>query len=1046
MRIVSPIAAYGTGTATVRHGCSPAVCRQGARTIGAAALAGLAVFVPLAVARAQRSPSPVESEQMAFRHLTIADGLSQNAVTAIVQDRRGFMWFGTKDGLDRYDGYAFLVFRHDPYDSTSISVGAVSAIFEDSRGQLWVGTRNGAVNRFDRTHERFDRIVDGPSRPITAIAEDSSGALWIGSDGDGLFRLRAPAGTGAVTVDRFVHAATDPASLGDDRVSAVLADRRGDLWLGTDAGLDRLERTSESSATFSHITATNGVTLRLIDAPVTALHEDARGRLWIGSVPGFSMLDPSRTAIQRYYNRSSTFRHGWGRPVQLAEDPSGVLWAATHAELTRFDPASGTFASVDHDPGDPKSVSSDLAIAVYRDRSDVIWVGTNGYGVDAYDPKARRFATLRRPVDLPSRTSGFSVYAVEEDHTGAVWIGSSVLYRWDREAGTLRSFESASLRPSGFGNTEVWSIVEAPAGVLWAGTNLGLFRYEPATRRTRLYRSGRTDSAGLPRRAVFAVLRARDGAIWALTEDHVLRLADPARGRFQRWRFRDGPLPDEWGPLTFVQDSTGVFWIGSPSGLTRFDAGTRSMRRFRNDPRQPTSLGNDDVRALRLDPRHPDRVLWVGTAGGLNRFDLASETFQHITRRDGLPNDVVYGILPDASGALWLSTNKGLSQYDPSTHRFRNFDAGDGLQSNEFNTGAAFRSASGELFFGGIYGLNYFRPGDVRDNPHAPAVAITGFRRNGRPESVRDSGTVLRSTISDADTLRLSHRDAVITFEFAALEYSAPAKNRYRYRMAGINDTWMPPGTAHSATYTNLPPGRFTFQVRASNNDGVWNDVGASLAVIVLPPWWRTPWAYVLYSLLGATVLLVGRRRTLQRVRLENRLEVERVEHEQLRQLERARSRLFANVSHEFRTPLTLTLGPLDDLHYGRHGHLAPSAVEQVGAGAAQARRAFSISWTRSWSSRAPRPDTSPSARAGSTSASSWRPSAAGFVPLAERKVIAYQVVTPPEPVEVVADADHLDQRAVEPVVERVQVHARRGNGARRRQRRRAVGRHRGAG
>ena len=949
-------------------------------------------------------------ERVSFRHLTIADGLSQNAVSAIVQDRRGFMWFGTKDGLNRHDGYEFVVFRHDPFDSTSIADSDISAILEDGRGRLWVGTRGGGVSRFDRDRERFTRVRDGPARNVSAIVEDSSGAIWIGSAGEGLFRLTTTGDGGAITVERFVHSAADPSSLADDRVRTVLVDRRGVLWVGTDAGLDRRDTSGGTSAAFTHFTAGADTPLRLIDTSVTALHEDSRGRLWIGSLPGVSEIDSARTRIRHHYHRYRTYRYGWGVAVGFAEDPSGQLWLSTRAGLMRLDPATGAFTYLRHDERNAGGVSSDLPTAVYRDRSDLIWIGTNGFGLDVHDPKANRFRTFRRPDGRPSRLAGFSVYTIFEDRAGTLWIDGGVLYRWNRATSEVRSFETTSHRPDDFGNTSVWSIVEDPPGWLWAATSRGLFHHEIATGRHRQYRHDAADSSSLPEQSVYDVFRDRDGVIWAVTENFLARLIDAERGRFEVRRYKERPTAGLWAFPSTLQDARGALWLASDQGLVRFDPRTGVFRHYRHDPRRAGSLSHDALRSLLLDPREPDRFLWVGTAGGgLDRLDIEAGTFAHFTARDGLPNDVVYAILADSLGTLWVSTNKGLSRFDPSTRRFRNYDANDGLQSDEFNSGAAFRSPSGELFFGGIYGVNYFRPEAVRDNPHVPAVAITGFRRGNRPETVRDSGTVLRSTISQTDTLRLSYRDAVLTFEFAALEYSAPAKNRYAYRMVGFNDDWFESGAVRTATYTNLPAGHYTFQVRASNNDGVWNERGTSLVVIVVPPWWRTWWAYALYGLLAIVALYGARRYEMGRVRLENRLAIERVEAEQLRALERARSRLFANVSHEFRTPLTLTMGPLDDMRAGLHGPLSPSALEQVELARRNAARVLDLINEILELARAEAGRVVVRARRlelGAFAAGIARQ----FLPLAERKAILFDVQRPPEPVTVVADPDHLDR------------------------------------
>jgi signal transduction histidine kinase/ligand-binding sensor domain-containing protein/DNA-binding response OmpR family regulator len=971
---------------------------------GARAFCARAFLLVFAVATAPLTAQ----ERVAFRHLTIADGLSQNVVSAIVQDRRGFMWFGTKDGLNRYDGYQFVVFRHDPFDSTSISDSEITALFEDSRGELWVGTRGGGVNRFDRARERFTQVKAGPARDIMAIAEDAGGAIWVGAAGEGLFRLTTN-GRREVTVDRFVHSPADASSLGDDRVRAVLVDRRGVMWVGTDAGLDRREPSSAGRVAFTHLTVRSNTPLALIDTAVTSLYEDSRDRLWIGSVPGVSAFDSARTTIRHYYHRYRTFRYGWGIAVGLVEDPTGQLWVSTISELMRLDPSTGVFTYFRHDPLNPESMN-DLPTRVYRDRSNVIWVGSNGYGINTYDPKSNRFQTFRRPENWPSRLSGFSVYTLFEDLSGTLWIDAGLLYRWNRTTGELRSFESNSNRPNDFGNVAVWSIVEDPPGSLWAASVSGLYHYEIAAGRFRQYRYDPADSAGLPEQSVYDVFRDRAGVIWAVTENFLVKLVDPERGRFQHFRHKERLTARQWIFPSTIQDSTGALWLGSDQGLARFDPKTGTFRHFRHDPRVAGSLSHDAIRSILPDPRQPNRYLWVGTAGGgLNRLDIDSGTFVHFTERDGLPNDVVYAVLADSSGRLWLSTNKGLSRFDPGSRQFRNYDVNDGLQSNEFNSGAAFKSRSGEMFFGGIYGFNYFRPEAVHDNPNVPAVVITGFRRGNRSETVRDSGTVLRTTISETDTLRLAYRDAVLTFEFAALEYSAPAKNRYAYRMLGFNDAWIESGSVRAATYTNLPPGDYVFQVRASNNDGVWNEQGASLAILITPPWWRTWWAYAFYAALVLAALYGARRSELNRLRLKNRLEIERVEAEQLRELDRARSRLFANVSHEFRTPLTLTMGPLDDLRAGLHGPLSPSATEQVDLARRNAGRVLDLineilELARAESGRE-------TVHARRVDLGAFVTSVArGFTPLAERKAIAYEIQSAAEPVIIYGDPDHLDR------------------------------------
>ncbi|MFQ5605656.1 MAG: response regulator [bacterium] len=585
------------------------------------------------------------------------------------------------------------------------------------------------------------------------------------------------------------------------------------------------------------------------------------------------------------------------------------MWLATAGELMIFDPEGQEYQSVRSEKLNPHSLSSNNLTRILRDRSGVFWIGTNGYGVNLYDPKADRFFTYRRPRDFPSRIQRFSITALLEDRQGQLWISADVLYRWNRRTGELKSFETDSDHPQDFGNTGSWCLLQDAGGFIWLAGFEGVYRYDPASETARRFGL----DSGLKEKMAFRVYLDREQRIWVATENYFSRY-DGEGDRFTHYGYRENPASRFVSTTAVHQDTSRVFWLATDDGLARFDPRTERFRYFRNDPQDAGSLSNNVVLSITPDLRHP-HVLWLGTAGGgLNRFDSAQLHFEHFTAKDGLPNDVVYSVLPDEFGNLWLSTNKGLSRFNPATRTFRNFDVNDGLQSNEFNTGAYFKSRTGEMFFGGIKGLTYFCPQQIADNPHVPNVAITGLRIFNREITPESDPRILSSVITQARKITLSHRQYVIAFEFAALDFSAPSRNEYAYRMRGFNEEWIPASAARSATYTNLPPGDYVFQVKGSNNDSVWNEQGARLAIHISAPPWRSWWAYALYTLTALGLLYGIRRYEMNRIRLKNRLQMERVEGEKLRELDQLKSRFFANISHEFRTPLTLIVGPLQQM------------------------------------------------------------------------------------------------------------------------------------
>lgn len=835
-----------------------------------------------------------------FKRLTIDDGLSQSLVYTILQDDEGFMWFGTKDGLNRYDGNHFTIFRHDAYDSTSISGQEVRVLFIDRQRNLWIGTSG--LNRFDPQTETFRHYLHDPARAnslshntVTAIIEDSTGALWIGTS-QGLNRF-TPDGPEGFT--RFLHDPNDPRSLSHSKVNALVIDRQGTLWVGSAEGLNARPRGTTSGF----------IRYQLPGTGITSLFQDHHGTPWVGTPTGIIRIDfqPDGTPVFKFFPLiSELIQQPWqGSIMAISERPDGKFWVGTLVGLTLFDPANGAFQFIRYNPIDPQSISYDGVISIFQDRSGIFWFGTPGKGINKLVPVTKPFHCYGGILSQLTERSGFSVSAIFEDRSGIIWVAANNrLYQLDRETDQWRRFNAVT-QPVG-------QVIEDSLGCLWFSTGGGFFKYDPGARQISLHRSE------TPIR----------GYLRVVSENGVWNRLNQIPGLERHANALDQAGINVHRILT---DSSKIAWLATDAGLMRFNGADSSLLTLRNAPRNPASLSHDVVYSLLPDPHSPAQLLWVGTAGGgLNCLDKTKLTFTHFTEKKGLPNNVIYGILPDRQGYLWLSTNRGLSQFNPQTKSFRNFDVQDGLQSNEFNRNAYFLSARGEMFFGGINGLNIFDPDSIRNNPHAPPVVITDFQLNYQSVSFRDPKTPLAQPIAITNEIRLAYYQNTIAFEFAALEFTEPVKNRYAYRLENFDPQWVQAGTNRKAIYTDVSPGEYIFRVKAANNDGVWNETGAAMRITITPPLWQTWWAYVGYVILAALLVLgivQGRVRRLENRsrQLETAVQArtaEVVAHEKqlaiqaekLLELDRIKSSFFANISHEFRTPLTLILGPIEIL------------------------------------------------------------------------------------------------------------------------------------
>ena len=875
-----------------------------------------------------------------FETLTVADGLSANSVRRVLQDRQGFLWVATYDGLSRYDGATFTEFHHDPGDPHSLGDDITSRLFEARDGHLWVGTESG-LDRYDPVTETFAHFRHNPDDsttigkgPVAAIAEDAGGALWVGTWSGGLNRYDPETATFA----HFRHDPDDPASLPHDNVYALAPDPDGGLWVGTAAGVVRIVAPAHDAAALSRVdfdmTSTFGGGIIAY-----ALRLDRTGLLWVGtSDMGLLRYDPATGATRHYPPGPGGPGHPW--VLSIFEDREGALWVGTAGGgLHRYDAGRDAFERFGHDPADPTSLADHHVRDVFEDRTGVLWVGT-GRGLSRRLPLSRVVAQERHRPGDPASLSSDDVTAFVEDAAGALWVGTwgGGLNRRDPDTG---AFERVPLPYEGALARNVDNIVSLaadPDGTVWVSTMGGLFRHL-GTGRSELFMA--VDSAGstFPIRAPGPLKVPRTGRLWVGTQYGLYDVDVTSRRAVEYKPAPPNPRSNinQW-VHTILAEPDGPLWVSvDPTALYRFNPEEETFTDVR-----PTFGGGAPVGYVTSLLRARSGALWVGTTSGLERID-ADGRGQRYGRADGLPNTTIHGLLEDPAGHIWAATNRGLSRFDPLTEAFQSYGTRDGLQGDIANEGAFYQSPStGRFYIGGDLGFNAFDPSALPPEPPPPAPVLTGLRLSGTPVPIADERSPLRRALSMTEALRLQYDDRVVTFAFASLDFRAPYAHRYAVRLDGFDDDWREVGEEQEATFTNLSPGRYTFRVRAAGRDGVWGDETA-LGVTVVPPWWRAWWAYLGYTLLAVGLLAAAYQARRRRHELRHRLEMEHLEAEKLRELDHARSRFFANVSHEFRTPLTLTLGPLDDLKAGLHGPLSAPMAAQVDLARRNAARVLDL-------------------------------------------------------------------------------------------------------
>lgn len=816
----------------VQHSNNNLLGRAAFWVVGFVLMAGIALTAPANAA--------VEHHPMRFDRLSLDEGLSQSDVLAVLQDSEGLIWVGTENGLNRYDGYTFRAYRRERGNPTGLPNDFIFDLAEGADGSLWIATNGGGLVRMDRSAGTFKAFRNDPedssslgSNVVRRVFVMQDGSVLAGTRGAGLRRLDPETGT-FTSVE--LPGVTETGSL--DSVFALLRDSRGGLWVGGDHGLVKLQ--GEASRAFGGF-----------EKSVRAVYETSDGTIWAGTYGGGLARLDAKTGEFVFY------RHDAGDASSIAgdeittilEDSSGRLWVGTTGGLNLVDSAAGEFVRFGFDAGDTSSLSGDSITVLYEDNGGVLWVGTKTRGLNKWNPRTWAYGLEDgRKLSADGEQSPNVTSFAEQG--GRLFVGTfgEGLNIVDRSTGEVTKLRHDASDAGTISENFVMSMTAASDGQLWLGTmRSGINRFDPATGKvTARYRRDADDPHSLSANGIMALYEDTEGRLWAGTFGGGISRLDPATGKFVRFLNDPAePFSVSGNRITaFAEGADGRMWIGTDSaGLNLYDPDTGRFHHYRHDPVDASALSDDTIYSLKVDA---SGAVWVGTrGGGLDRVigdaaDPDSISFMNVSAANGLSNDVIYGIQSDAKNRLWLSTNFGINRYDPATGAVKVLHRRDGLQSEEFNFGAHHSNAAGELFFGGGNGYNVFDPDGLPVNMHAPAIVLTGFfnGRGGKREDLE---------LSEDGSLELTYKQDNIAFEFAALDYSAPEKNQYMYKLEGFDSEWVDLGNRRRVTFTNLDDGNYLLRVKAANSDGIWNEAAFALPVRVAPAPWDTWWAYLGY-------------------------------------------------------------------------------------------------------------------------------------------------------------------------------------------------------
>ncbi len=831
-----------------------------------------------------------------FKHITTENGISNSTIEVIFQDSRGFMWFGTRDGLNRFDGYQVIVYKYEAKDTNSIGENYITAIHEDHNNIIWIGTING-LNSFDPAKNKFTRYKHDNRDPgsissnyVSSILQDRFKRLWISTLGGGINLYRPDSKDFKII------------SLGSrNNVNCLFEDSRNNLWVGTDQGLHLFDPESENLTSINIYSSDKNAD----KYSIRIIKEDKTGNLLLGT------NDNGLVFFNYQFKTTKQFLHKATDPSSISSSlirsilvtRNGTVWTGTiNGGVDLFDPVSGKFFNYQNEPDNPRSLSQRTVSSMLEDNQGNIWMGTHRGGVNLYMPGIEKFKLYRQEPNINSLSYN-DVKAFCEDKNGNIWIGTDGggLNQFNRRTNSFVHYKYNPYDLNSIGSNEVVHVLEDSEGLLWVSTwGGGLCLFDRSRNNFQRFRNNTSDINSISSNYIQKIFEDRQKNLWVATYYGGLNLFDKKNKKFAR--IIEGKNKTRLlgnNIVSINEDAEGNLWIGTDDGgLNCLKKATGEfIHYFNNEEKKP------DLRIIFSDSKNR---LWIGQAG-LYLFDKTGNKFSLFTDKAGLATEFIKGMAEDNSGNLWISTSNGITKFNPETVAFRKFNAADGLQGMEFEANAYLKTKDGQLFFGGVNGFNCFYPQNILANNFIPPVYITDLHVQNVKILPGENKSLLKKDISQTDKIILNYDQATFSFGFAALNYTASENNQYAYKLENWDKDWITAGNEKRASYTNVTPGQYTFRVKASNNDGVWNEKGQSIAINITPPFWSQWWfRFAVLALVFTGGFLF--------FRFRRKLAIQQIEDRKKEEMHQVQLQFFTNISHELRTPLSLILGPVEKL------------------------------------------------------------------------------------------------------------------------------------